>query len=153
MLDEEARKRAFENFTPKANPPKSKQQSPPPSVAPVDISAIDSMDAESLRKLIRSVAGAIWGYALMSDEEKAESARLKLYNMGMTATEVHKVVPALDKWFDRTQGKAPQSISMDVSDKRLDKAPIDDLLRLAAMMKEPMLIAPIPKKLDSTDNQ
>lgn len=112
----------------------------------IDISAIDSMDAPALRKLIRTVAGAVWGYALMGDDEKAESARLKLYNLGMSANEVHKVVPALDKWFDRTQGKAPQSISMDVRDDRMDKMPIDQLLRLAALLDEPILINPMPKK-------
>lgn len=109
------------------------------------LATLDQMDAEQLRGLIISVAGAIWGYALMDDDQKAEAARLKLYNMGMTATEVHKVVPALDKWFDRTQGKAPQSIALDVKDTRMDKMPIDKLLRLASMLDEPVIIAPMPK--------
>lgn len=57
------------------------------------------------------------------------------------------LVAACKELLDRAVGKAPQSITMDVADKRLDRAPIDDLLRLAAMMREPMLIAPMPKKI------
>lgn len=57
------------------------------------------------------------------------------------------LVAAIRELLDRIDGKAPQSISMDIADKRLDKAPIDDLLRLAAMMREPMIIAPMPKRL------
>lgn len=143
-MDDEARKRAFENFTPRANAPIAAQT----QQSPLDLATIDEMDAPALRALIRTCYGTIAGYALLNDEEKAEAARLKLYSLGMTSNEVHKVVPALDKWFDRTQGKAPQSITMDIADKRLDKAPIDDLLRLAAMMREPMVIPPLPKKLD-----
>lgn len=73
---------------------------------------LDHMTKEELIALVRCVGGAIWGYALDDNEQKAEAARLKLYNLGMSATEVHKVVPALDKWFDRTAGKAPQSIAI-----------------------------------------
>ena len=132
---------AWKNFTPRTNPPGIAVK----PEAKLDIGPIDAMDAIALRKLIRTVAGAVWGYALMDDTEKAEAARLKLYNLGMTATEVHKVVPALDKWFDRTQGKAPQSIALDVKDTRMDKMPIDRLLKLAAMLDEPVLISPMPK--------
>lgn len=142
-MDEETRKRAFENFTPRGNPPKEQQT----SVEPLSLDKLDSMDAESLRNLIRTVGGAIWGYALMDDDQKAEAARLKLYNMGMSASEVHKVVPALDKWFDRTKGKAPQSIALEVQDTRMDKLPIDKLLRLASMLDEPVVIAPMPQKI------
>lgn len=136
----------WKNFTPRANAPIAAQTVDNQSL--LDLAAIDTMDAIALRDLIRTCYGTIAGYALLNDDEKAEAARLKLYSLGMTSNEVHKVVPALDKWFDRTQGKAPQSISMDVRDDRLDKMPIDDLLRLAAMMREPMIIAPMPKKLD-----
>lgn len=121
-----------------------------PTSAPIsagDMAMLDSMNREELINLIRSVSSAIWGYALMDDAHKAEAARLKLYNMGMSSTEVHKVVPALDKWFDRTQGKAPQSIAMTVKDDGLDKISTARLIRLAAMLDEPIIIAPIPSKL------
>jgi hypothetical protein len=106
------------------------------------LARLEGMTREELIALIKGVAGAIWGYALMDDIQKAEAARLKLYNLGMSASEVHKVVPALDKWFDRTEGKAPQSIALDVKDDRLDKMPIDRLLRLAAMLDEPAVVLP-----------
>ena len=131
-------------------------QIPPPAqdkaVAPFDIDSIDTMNAETLRKLIRTVGGAIWSYALMDDAEKAEAARLKLYNKGMSAEEVRDMVPALDKWFDRTVGKAQQSIALDVKDDRLDKIEVDKLIRMAAMLDDPILIAPMPKKLDIDEN-
>lgn len=139
----------LKNFTPRANPPKQLVvETPANSISAETLATIDGMDAEGLRGLILKVAGAIWGYALMDDDQKAEAARLKLYNMGMSATEVHKVVPALDKWFDRTKGKAPQSIALDVKDNRMDKMPIDRLLRLAAMLDEPVIIAPMPTTID-----
>lgn len=122
------------NYTMKGNPPK--QELPPA----IEMPNLDHMTREELIALIKHVGGAIWGYALMDDNAKADSARLKLYNLGMSATEVHKVVPALDKWFDRTSGKAPQSIAMDVRDTRMDKLPIDRLIRLASMLDDPILI-------------
>lgn len=81
----------------------------------VEIERLEVMDAESLRGLIIMVAGACWGYAMMDDTQKAEAARLKLYNMGMSASEVHKAVPALDKWFDRTLGKPKERIDVNHS--------------------------------------
>lgn len=84
-------------------------------LTPADLAALESMPREALLKLVQRVGGAIWGYALADDVERAEAARLKLYNLGMSATEVHKVVPALDKWFDRTLGKAAQVVSMNVT--------------------------------------
>lgn len=124
------------------------QQSPASSpLSGEELARLDDMSKESLINLIRSVSGAIWGYALMDDAQKAEAARLKLYSLGMDSSEVHKVVPALDKWFDRTQGKAPQSIAMTVKDDGLDKISTEKLIRLAAMLDDPMIIAPIPTKL------
>lgn len=79
-----------------------------------DLCILDKMTREQLIALITTVGGAIWGYALMNDEQKAEAARLKLYNLGMSSNEVQKVVPALDKWFDRTQGKAAQAVKLEV---------------------------------------
>lgn len=116
-------------------------------IDPATMAKLVDLPKHELLALIVRVAGATWGYALMSDEDKAEAARLKLYSMGMTATEVHKVVPALDKWFDRTKGKAPQSIALDVKDDRMAKMATDRLLWLAGQMREPVVVAPLPELL------
>lgn len=84
------------------------------SVNTPDLTVIDTMDAESLRIIIRKVGGAIWGYACMGDTEKAEAARLRLYNAGMSTTDIQRMVPALDKWFDRTEGRATQRIEQKI---------------------------------------
>lgn len=94
---------------------------PKDSAAPVDID-----DPVALRKLAKGT----------------------LVEIVQTAPRNVSLVAAIRELLDRIDGKAPQSISMDIADKRLDKAPIDDLLRLAAMMREPMFIAPMPKKLN-----
>lgn len=90
-------------------------QSPTNALTSDILEKLEGYSKEELIALIKRVSGAMWGYALLDDEQKAEAARLKLYNLGMTATEVHKVVPALDKWFDRTVGKAAQSIQLDAN--------------------------------------
>lgn len=123
-------------------------------VAPVDISGIDTMEAPALRNLIRTCYGVLAGFALLSDDEKAEAARLKLYSLGMTSNEVHKVVPALDKWFDRTAGKAPQSIAMTVKTpgiKQLSAMQILDARNMAAryLNVDPLLIAPEPTIIEN----
>lgn len=147
----------FDTFPPDIHPDNYEMKKNPTSAKIVtsdtpDISGIEDMDAEQLRNLIRKVAGAIWGYAIMDDEQKAEAARLKLYNMGMTSSEVHKVVPALDKWFDRTQGKAPQSIAMVVKTSPESKLTDDQLATiLANLPNSPMIIPPMPNKLDVVD--
>lgn len=58
------------------------------------------------------------------------------------------LVPAIKELLDRVDGKASQSLTMDVVDKRMDKLPIEKLLCLAAMLDEPVIIAPIPNKLE-----
>ena len=118
------------------------------ALTPSSLARLEQMTQQELISLIRRVSGAVWGYALLDDTEKAEAARLKLYNLGMSSTEVHKVMPALKEWFDRTSGKAPQSIAMKVEDNSLGKMATDKLLRLAAMLEEPVIIAPLPQKLE-----
>lgn len=78
----------------------------------VDLTRLDSMSREELIALVKTVGGAIWGYVLDDDKQKAEAARLKLYNKGMTSSDIKDMVPALDKWFDRTMGKASQAIEI-----------------------------------------
>lgn len=124
------------------------------SLSEADLSRLEGMSKEELLTLIKRVSGAIWGYALQDDTERAEAARLKLYNLGMTSSEVHKVVPALDKWFDRTSGKAPQSLALTVENKGLSQLTDEKLLRLERELaritgQEAVLIAPEPKRLES----
>lgn len=113
------------------------KQALPVTIPDIDLASLEAMTKEALISLIQRVGGAIWGYALVSDDERAEAARLKLYAMGMDATEVHKVVPALDKWFDRTQGKAAQSVTMKVDN--TITISIDDRRRAADAKAEEML--------------
>jgi hypothetical protein len=117
-----------------------------------DLSRLGDMSREELITLIKMVSGAIWGYALLDDTQKVEAARLKLYNLGMTSTEVHKVVPALDKWFDRSLGKAPQSIAMTVENKGLSALSDERLLNLERELSrvtgnDAIVISPMPEKL------
>lgn len=63
-----------------------------------------------------------------------------------TAPRNVSLVAAIRELIDRVEGKAPQSINLDVRDDRMDKMPIDRLLRLASLLDEPILIANIPEK-------
>lgn len=103
---------------------------------------LESCSKRELIDLILKVNGAIWARAMMTDREAAECARLKLLHLGLEATDIGRAVPALDKWFDRTLGKAPQSIAMTVKDEGLSKVATDKLLRLAAMMDEEENVLP-----------
>lgn len=84
-----------------------------PKSAP-DLSAIDSMDADSLRKLIRTTAGAFWGYALTDRKEIAEAMKLRLAHIGLTA-DVKDALVAIERWLDREEGKPNQSVQLDAS--------------------------------------
>lgn len=92
--------------------PAQPSSAPIASISADDMAKLGGYSRDELIALIKTVSGAFWGYALADDSERAEAARLKLYGMGMSATEVHKVVPALDKWFDRTVGRAKQQIEL-----------------------------------------
>ena len=119
------------------------------SIPPSDLARMDVMSREELLGLIKRVAGAIWGYALKDDTEKAEAARLKLYNLGMSSEEVHKVVPALDKWFDRTQGKAPQAVEMTVKKSPVERLSDEEFIHYLALLPNPVVIPPMPGKDES----
>lgn len=79
-----------------------------------DLSAIDSMDADSLRKLIRTTAGAFWGYALTDRKEIAEAMKLRLAHIGLTA-DIKEAMVAIDKWLNRTEGMPTQIIAQDIT--------------------------------------
>lgn len=81
-----------------------------------DLSAIDSMDADSLRKLIRTTAGAFWGYALTDRKEIAEAMKLRLAHIGLTADAKDALV-AIERWLDREEGRPLQSVKAEVDSK------------------------------------
>lgn len=86
---------------------------------------------------------------LLSDPAELRNlAKSKLIEIVHGSKATIALVPAIKEMLDRVDGKAPQSISMDVKDTRMDKLPIDKLLRLASMLDEPVMIAPMPSKLD-----
>ena len=107
---------------------------------------LHSMTKDELIALICQIKGI--GYALMTEDEQYEAVCNKFLVGGMSEKEIWKALPPLKEWLDRRKGKAAQSISLDVKDTRMDKMPIDRLLRLAAMLDEPVIIAPMPDKLD-----
>ncbi len=62
-----------------------------------------------------------------------------------TAPRNVSLVAAIRELIDRVEGKAPQSINLDVKDTRMDRMPIDELIYLASLKREPLLIAPMPE--------
>lgn len=72
-----------------------------------------------------------------------------LVEIVQTAPRNVSLVSAIREIIDRIEGKAPQSIALDVKDTRMDKMPIDKLLRLASMLDEPVIILPLPNKAES----
>ena len=63
-------------------------------------------------------------------------------------------VPALRELMDRAEGKAPQSIAMTVKTDAVSKLTDDQLAAiLANLPNNPMIIPPMPKRLDDTGNQ
>ena len=75
-------------------------------------------------------------------------AMSRLEEIVRTAPANVSLVAAIRELIDRIEGKAPQSITMDVKDKRLNESELDSLLRLAAHMRDPLIIPPMPKKLE-----
>ncbi len=107
----------WKNFEPRKNAPVAATQAKD-SVTPVDINDSQALKALAMEALVEIV---------------------------QTAPRNVSLVGAIRELIDRIEGKAPQSIALDVKDTRMDKMPIDRLLRLAAMLDEPVLIAPMPK--------
>ena len=109
-----------------------------------DIERLQALTKSQLIALMTKLGGII-GYALKSEEEIDEAMMLKLAYSGLTENQVHKYLPAIREYYDRRKGKPAQSISMDVKDTRMDKLPIDKLLRLAGMLDEPVVVLPPPE--------
>ena len=58
------------------------------------------------------------------------------------------LVPAIKELVDRIDGKAPQSVQMTVKQDNASKLSDDQLAALLAMLPNPVIIPPMPKKLD-----
>ncbi len=137
----------FKNYVMKGNPVKMDVPTADNAIDAQTLSQIENMDANALRGLIQRVSGAMWGIGLKSQDDIAEAFKLKLAIGGMSEKDMFKALPVMREWFDRSLGKAPQSIAMTVKDDGLGKLSTDKLLRLAAMLDEPLIIPPIPDKL------
>lgn len=118
-----------------------------PQLDAATLSRLDDMPKDALISLIRRVSGAMWGVGLMDDKQIVEAFKLKLAIGGMAEKDMFKALPVMREWFDRTLGKAPQSVALTVKDEGLSKVSTEKLLRLAAMLDEPMVIPPEPKRL------
>lgn len=91
--------------------------------SPISLDAIDTMDAEQLRKLIRTVAGAIWGVkaisgaellknALAKDDELYEALMLKGITLALNASEWREFNALATFWAERKRGKPQQSVDV-----------------------------------------
>lgn len=118
--DEEARKRAFENFEPRRNAPIAATQAKNGIHEPVDINDQGALKALAMEALVEIVQKAPRNVSL---------------------------VGAIRELIDRIEGKAPQSIAMTVKQAPVSLLSDDRLAALLAMCKEPILIPPMPKKL------
>lgn len=111
-----------------------------PSYQPPDLSKLDQMTREELIALIKTVSSALWGYALLSKEEKQEALRLKVYAIAMGSAQDAVTLKAANDWLDREEGKATQRIesktlvaTVDLAKHReaIDRQAEEMLLRLA----------------------
>lgn len=112
-----------------------------PSQDAPDLSRLADMTKEELIVLLSQIRGI--EYALMTEDEQYEAACRKLFMGGMSEKDIWKALPSLKEWMDRRKGKPAQSIAMTVEDKGLGKLATDRLLRLAAMLDEPVVIPPL----------
>ena len=110
-----------------------------------DIDKLKTMRRDDLIALMTKLGGII-GLALKTEQEIDDMMRLKLAYSGLNEERVHVYLPAIREYYDRTKGKPSQSVNMNVNDDRMDKLPIEQLLRLAAMLDEPVVIAPLKSK-------
>lgn len=121
------------------------------SICP-DLSRLDSMTPDELKSLITRLCGAMWCVGLKTQEEIAEAFKLKLAISGMAEKDMFKALPIMREWFDRSLGKASQSIAMTVEDKGLSKLSDERLLRLERELarvtgQDAVIIPPMPSKL------
>lgn len=124
----------------------------PSSIPITDPDALANLSRADLEHHYRIACGAFLGVALASKEDIAEAFKLKLAAKGLNEADMFKALPVMQAWFDRTLGKAPQSIAMTVDDKGLGRLSTEKLLRLERELarmtgQESILISPMPAKL------
>jgi len=89
----------------------------------VDIATIDAMDAESLRKLLKLVVQAGWGYgkltgkdllaaAIKSKDEAYEALKLAALTLAVNASDWREFNALATFWAERTHGKPSQAIDV-----------------------------------------
>lgn len=105
----------FKNFKPRQNALKNELDSNTKQFPPIDVA-----DHAALRNL----------------------AKERLIEIIQHSPANTSLVPAIRELLDRIDGKAPQSIALDVKDTRMDRMPIERLLKLAAMLDEPVVLLP-----------
>lgn len=124
MLDEEARKRAFENFTPKGNPPIVAQKTR--RNAPTDQETINQlldMPRNALQTLLHRVLQAGWGYgsltgkelletALKTKDEAYEALKLTALTLAVNASDWREFNALATFWAEREKGKPQQSVDV-----------------------------------------
>ena len=139
----------FKNYVMKGNAPAPAEK---PQEA-LDLSRLDGMTRDELIALVRLCNADRVAVAVMSPEEIVSAFKLKLAVGGITEKDMFKALPLMREWFDRQLGKAPQSVSMTVESKGIDKLSDERLLRLEKELarmtgEDAVIIPPEPKKLD-----
>jgi len=118
------------------------------ALTPSDLSHLESMTQPELVALIRRVSGAMWGIGMMTPDDIASAMKLKLAHAGLTEKEMHKALPAMDRWFDREIGKPKQTISADVTQTfslKADQDLLDRIKREMLMGGKVIDVSPLPQ--------
>lgn len=138
-----------------------KAQSPLPAET---LAALETMGRDELLTIFKRIYSAGWGkrgltgdllitMALKTPEEVSEAFKIKLAAGGFGEDDMFKALPIMKEWFDRSLGKAAQSIAVTVKDEGLGKLSDARLLRLESELakmtgQDAVLILPEPKKLE-----
>lgn len=125
-----------------------------PPITPADLAKLAAMtpgELLSLSNQLNAAAGLVH-IALLTPKERAEAARLKLWQAGLSQTDMFKALPLLREALDRDEGKPSQSIEMKVENKGLNALSLERLLALDAELcrrsgLEPEHVRPMPNKL------
>ena len=142
----------------------NQQSHPNPALSESDLSRLGDMSRDELLNLFKLVYSAGWGkrgltgqalinMALKTPEEIAEAFKIKLAAGGFGEDDMFKALPIMKEWFDRSMGKAAQSIALTVKDDGIAKLSDARLLRLERTLSQmtgndAIVIMPEPQKLD-----
>lgn len=94
---------AFQNFTPRANPPKQLQAETSNEITPQTLATLDTMDAEALRKLVQRMARQCGMVAAMSEEQLRVAFLDRMAHIALTAKAL-EALAAMEKRMNRTEG-------------------------------------------------